>query len=76
MPNDYPIEVCAAKAAPFVARGHSFFQKFTCEQCGSRQMMEEENVWFETGRCEECGHITSIRDRGCNYALHLRMRRR
>jgi transcription elongation factor Elf1 len=67
--NDYPIEECAATAAPYVARGATFFQKFTCARCGSRQTCDEPNKFFKTAACEACGHVTDIARQGCNYML-------
>lgn len=67
--NDYPIEECATAMQPFLDAGCHFHQKFSCEKCGSRQTIAKADQWFATGACEECGHITDIRKRGCNYML-------
>lgn len=69
--NDYPIEECIKTVAPLVARGAVFHQKFTCDECGSRQTMETSNLFFKTGKCEACGAITDIAAKGCNYMLKI-----
>lgn len=66
--NDYPIEECINVATPFVAKGVTLYQKWTCQHCGSRQTMGEPNRFFRAGRCEECGGTTVITR--CNYLLH------
>lgn len=69
--NDFPLqEVCDqlnryAKQYPNL----QFFQKFSCEHCGSRQTMAEANKLYASGVCEECGKSTDIKARGCNYML-------
>jgi hypothetical protein len=65
--SDHPFDECAAAALDLVEHGVTIFQKFTCDKCGSRQGIEDPNVFYTTGKCEECGHITDIRARGCNY---------
>jgi hypothetical protein len=68
--NNYPLDECAAKAERLVAAGAQVYQKFTCSSCGSRQTIDTPNVFYTTGRCEECGHITNIKADGCNYLVH------
>lgn len=58
-------------AEEWMKKGARVHQKFTCEHCGSRQTMAEANVWYTTGRCEECGKITNIVKTGCNFLLHI-----
>lgn len=67
--ENYPIEECVAKVAPLIKRGATAHQKFTCSTCGSRQTIEEPNKFFTSGKCEECGNVTDIREVGCNYVL-------
>ena len=40
-------------------------QKWTCEHCGSRQTMGEQNRFFAAGTCEACGEVTIIKR--CNW---------
>jgi hypothetical protein len=67
--NDYPITACIETVKPFVEAGCHFHQKWTCIHCDTRQTMAERDQFYATGQCEECGHITDLRDRGCNYLL-------
>lgn len=50
-----------------------FHQKFTCDACGERVTIMEENRLFTQGRHDECpiqdGYITDLRVKGCNYLL-------
>jgi uncharacterized Zn finger protein len=59
-----------AVADRLIGMGAQVFQKFTCEKCGSRQTIMTPNTFYATGQCEECGHITDIVKRGCNYMVH------
>lgn len=61
------LEVAATAAA--LPRGSAFHQKFTCGSCGSRQTMEQPNVMYKTGKCEECGALTDIVAAGCNLLV-------
>jgi hypothetical protein len=45
------------------------YQKFTCDNCGTRQTIETPNKLFTKGQCEECKHITDIQAKGCNYTI-------
>lgn len=66
--KDHPIEECKATATKKVTEGWTFYQKWTCEKCGSREVQKTPNVFFPFGECK-CGHVTDIGARGCNYAL-------
>jgi hypothetical protein len=68
-PNDYPIELCMKSVKPYLDNGCHFHQKFSCTKCGSRQAIEEQDKFFAEGKCEECGHVTDIKSRGCNFAI-------
>lgn len=70
-PADLPFGEAALRADLAIRLGAIIHQKFTCEACGSRQTIEEPNRFFTEGRCEECSHITNIRDRGCGFMLEL-----
>ncbi|HEX9430275.1 MAG TPA: hypothetical protein VF944_07825 [Candidatus Bathyarchaeia archaeon] len=68
--NDYPIQKVAEQAYEKVQTlGATVHQKWTCRHCGSRQTMETPNVFYKSGRCEECDKITIIEK--CNYLLHV-----
>lgn len=70
--SDFPIEDCLKTASVLIAAGQEVYQKFTCENCGSRQTMETPNKFFTSGVCEECGHETAIEK--CNYIALLGIR--
>jgi hypothetical protein len=67
--NDYPIASCMETVKPFLEAGCHFNQKFSCAHCGSRQTMAQHDQFFASGQCEECGHVTDLKHRGCNYLL-------
>jgi hypothetical protein len=67
--SDHPLHECARTAAPLIESGATVHQKFTCENCGSRQTVAEANQFFTSGKCEECNHITNIVETGCNYIV-------
>jgi ribosomal protein S27E len=54
----------------YPGRAQVFF-KFTCVGCGTRQMFDEPNKLYTTGSCEECGAVTDLQEKGCNYLLQL-----
>lgn len=66
---NFPFNEIAAQATEHVARGRDIYQKFTCANCGSRQMIDEVNRLYERATCEECHHETNIKEKGCNYML-------
>lgn len=68
--NDYPLLEVATQAAEHLATGRAnVWQKWTCAHCNSRQTMDQMNVFYTSGRCEECGKITQIEK--CNYLLEM-----
>jgi hypothetical protein len=69
MYKDYPFLEIADAVEAHASRGFSCYQKFTCDNCGSRQTIPDENVMHTKGKCEECGFTTDILKRGCNYML-------
>jgi ribosomal protein L37AE/L43A len=71
--NDYPFSVIEEAVREVLKKGDTtIHQKFTCAKCGARQTMEEPNVLYLLGKCEECGHVTDIKAQGCNYLAHFR----
>lgn len=54
----------AQEAEKWISDGYLVLQKFTCERCRSRQIIDVANVMCERGGCEECGHVTDLRVRG------------
>lgn len=47
-------------AGAMIAAGHVVHFKYTCAGCGARQCFEEANTFYPAGKCEECGHTTSL----------------
>lgn len=74
--KDYPIEKCQERIDKIFEKRPDarFYQKFTCENCGNRLTIEEPNVFYTQGRCDNCDHVTDLRKRGCNYMMVLGLR--
>ena len=66
---NFPFSEVAEGAKQQVEAGNTVFQKWTCEQCLTRQTMDVESKFSTHGQCQECGHVTDIRETGCNYTL-------
>ena len=52
-----------------LAVGGTFWAKFTCGHCGSRQTFEEKNLLFTSGQCEECEGVTLLTKWGITALL-------
>jgi NAD-dependent SIR2 family protein deacetylase len=64
----YPLADCVRDASNLIHfHGASVFQQFNCAKCGAKQTMSKPNVFYKSGHCEGCGHITNIEADGCNY---------
>ena len=74
--SDFPFETIVEAVGKHADKGEDCYQKFSCSKCGSRQTMDEPNVLYTHGKCEECGHITDITVTGCNYMLHINLNRK
>lgn len=69
--KNYPLQACIEQAKRVIEAGNAVvLQKFTCSNCGERQTMDNPNVFYTHGTCEECGSLTDIQETGCNYLLH------
>jgi hypothetical protein len=66
---DYPFDEVVDEAARLVMRGFTVFQKFSCQQCRQRLTVDTPNSFHPTGSCEQCGALTDIKARGCNFLL-------
>jgi predicted RNA-binding Zn-ribbon protein involved in translation (DUF1610 family) len=64
---NFPFDEAAVSASELIAAGALIFQKFTCGSCGNRLTMGEPNKFYTQGSCDQCGHVTDIRETGCNY---------
>lgn len=69
--KDYPIKDCQKKADEILRMNpHArIYQKFSCENCGERLGIDDPNVFYATGQCDKCGHVTDLEKRGCNYMV-------
>jgi len=65
--HDHPLHEVAVTASAHILDGWTIYQKFTCEKCGERQMIDEPNRFYTQGKCGDCGHVTDIVEHGCNY---------
>jgi hypothetical protein len=65
--NDYPLEDIVVEAVRLIAQGAKVHQKFTCAGCKRRLTVEEPNIFYQSGTCDNCNVITTIR--ACNYMI-------
>ena len=69
-PGDKPFLQIVKECQNILNHNCHFYQKFTCENCGSRQTIDDEDKLYTKGQCEECNHITNLQEKGCGYLLH------
>lgn len=67
--KNHPLEICRKAAEEKMNDGWIVYQKFTCAKCGQRLTIGVPNVFYATGTCDKCNHITDIAKDGCNYLL-------
>lgn len=67
----HPFYEVASEAMKWVNKGGRVYQQFNCAHCGAKQTMDNPNVFYKAGICEECGKETNIEKDGCNYMMHL-----
>lgn len=65
----FPFGDVVANARQKMKQGWIVHLQFNCSGCGAKQTFGEENYLSETGRCEECGVVTSLKKDGCNLML-------
>jgi hypothetical protein len=65
--NLYPFDEVSDQAEEQALKGATIYQQFICAACGVKQTMEDKNIFYASGKCEECGSITDIRKNGCNF---------
>lgn len=66
---DGPFYEIVEKAETLVGDGASIFQRFTCEACQARQVMDVPNALYTQGACDECKHVTDLQRTGCGFML-------
>ena len=62
----HPFDDVVAHARQLMADGWTIHLQFNCAKCSTKQTFAEKNYLSALGRCEECGHITSLLSDGCN----------
>lgn len=67
--RDYPLREVIPACAKLVEDGATIFQMWTCKRCGKRCKANTPNQITEFCHHEECGGITDVQQRGCNYAV-------
>lgn len=73
MPRDLPIDQLLLQAGKVLKEpGTTVFFKFTCEHCHSRQTFMEPNTLYAQGKCEKCGHVTTITQAGFTLVIDTR----
>jgi len=70
-PKDHPWDLIIEQVAKHASLGRLCYQKFTCSNCGQRLTMETPNHFHALGSCYKCGHITNIKETGCNFLLEM-----
>jgi hypothetical protein len=51
-------------AIQILDNGGKFWAKFTCGHCGARQTFDVPNIFYTSGKCEECEQITVLQKYG------------
>jgi len=69
----YPIKEVMKSADDAIDKNPAVkvYQQFNCAKCGAKQTMDDANVFYSHGRCEECGHTTDIEKDGCNMMMTI-----
>lgn len=57
---DQTYEELEVQLLTVLSQGGTFWGKFTCSHCGTRQTFEESNKLFTSGICEECEGETKL----------------
>jgi predicted RNA-binding Zn-ribbon protein involved in translation (DUF1610 family) len=70
-PLDHPLEEVVKEAERVASQGGQVYQKFTCANCGARLTIGEVNKFYTEGSCDQCGHVTNLREAGCNMLVIL-----
>lgn len=66
--GDLPLNQLRRVVQEWVADGNVLFQRFTCEACDRRQMLDQANIFDGMPTCEACGHATDLSVRGAGFA--------
>lgn len=72
----HPFWAVVKEAQHWMNEGADVHQQFNCAGCGVKQTMDTPNIFYKTGECEECHHVTDIEKDGCNYMAHINFGRK
>jgi hypothetical protein len=72
--NLYPLAEVAENAGSHMNEGATVYQQWLCAHCRVKQTMSEPNLFYTSGKCEECGLLTDIVKDGCNFAVVMKRR--
>jgi hypothetical protein len=65
-----PFQQAVEEANEWLKQGVTVYQRFACEGCGNDTLgIDEPNVFYKSGQCDLCGHITDLEKTGCNYLV-------
>lgn len=73
-PVDFPLDEIRTVAHKLIAEGATVIQKFSCDACEARQQVKEPDAFYPFYECANCGNVTDIQKRGCNYAVILNLK--
>jgi hypothetical protein len=69
-----PFEQAVEGAIEWIAQGATVHQRFACEACGNDTLgIEKPNVFYTSGSCDLCGHVTDLQKTGCNYLVMAKL---
>jgi hypothetical protein len=71
---DFPFWEAVSRAAGLIMKGATVHQTFTCSTCHVRLTIDAENQFVRTASCEQCGKVTNIEARGCNFIAEVNLR--
>lgn len=69
---DYPTDEIRRRADAALVNfpGSQVHFKWTCGNCGARQVFETPNTIYQSGTCEECGHETKLEKFGFDLIIN------
>ena len=65
--TDHPLADIERSMRNVRLHGGLAYQKFTCDGCGNRLMIEEPFKLYKQATCDNCSAVTDIQAKGCNF---------
>jgi len=65
----YPFDEVLKQANDAIERGGVAYQQFTCAGCDNKLTMDVPDTFYTKGQCDKCGHITDLKEQGCNLMI-------